>query len=57
MEFDPVRWQRVLLMLSAVLAAILVIGGVVVGFFRPAGQITTSTGTLPLSSTRRECGG
>ena len=35
MEVDPVRWQRVLLMLSAVVAAILVIGGLVVGFFRP----------------------
>ena len=43
MEVDPVRWQRVLLMLSAVVAAILVIGGFVVGFFRPAGQITDST--------------
>jgi type VII secretion protein EccB len=43
MEVDPVRWQRVLLMLSAVVAATLVIGGLVIGFFRPAGQITDST--------------
>ena len=58
MEVDPVRWQRVLLMLSAVLAAILVIGGFVVGFFRPAGQITDSTKIVAERKTGTSvCGG
>jgi type VII secretion protein EccB len=43
MEVDPVRWQRVLLMLSGVVAVVLLIGALVVGWFRPAGQISDST--------------
>ena len=37
MEVDPVRWQRVLLMLSAVVAVILLIGGIG-GRVLPAGR-------------------
>lgn len=42
MEVDPVRWQRVLLMLSAVVGVVLVIGALIVGWFRPAGQVGQS---------------
>ncbi|KWX20461.1 hypothetical protein AFM11_30255 [Mycolicibacterium wolinskyi] len=43
MEVDQTRLQRVLLMLSVIIAVVLVIGGLVVGWFRPAGQIDDST--------------
>lgn len=37
MEINPVRWHRTLLMLSAVLGVVLVVGAFVYGWFRPAG--------------------
>jgi type VII secretion protein EccB len=43
MEVDQTRLQRVLLMLSAIIGAVLVIGGLVVGWFRPAGVVDDST--------------
>jgi type VII secretion protein EccB len=42
MEVDPVRTQRILLMLSAVMGVVLVVGALVVGWFRPAGQVGQS---------------
>lgn len=42
MEVDPVRWQRTLLMLSAVLGVVLVVGAFVYGWFRPAGVVGNS---------------
>ncbi len=42
MEVNPVRWQRTLLMLSAVLGAVLVVGAFLYGWFRPAGLVGTS---------------
>lgn len=43
MDVDQMRLQRVLLMLSVIIGVVLVIGGLVVGWFRPAGQIDDST--------------
>lgn len=42
MEVNPVRWQRTLLMLSAVLGVVLVIGVFLYGWFRPAGLVGNS---------------
>lgn len=39
MDVNPVRWQRTLLMLSAVLGVALVVGAFVYGWFRPAGLV------------------
>ena len=43
MEVNPVRWHRTLLMLSAVLGVVLVVGAFVYGWFRPAGVIGDSS--------------
>nr|VTP02304.1 ESX-1 secretion system protein eccB1 [Mycobacterium riyadhense] len=42
MEVNPVRWQRTLLMLSAVFGVVLVVGAFLFGWFRPAGLVGTS---------------
>ena len=43
MEVNPVRWHRTLLMLSAVLGVVLIVGAFVYGWFRPAGVIGDSS--------------
>ncbi|GAQ32804.1 secretion system protein [Mycobacterium pseudoshottsii JCM 15466] len=43
MEINPVRWHRTLLVLSAVLGVVLVVGAFVYGWFRPAGTIDASS--------------
>ncbi|KEP38781.1 type VII secretion protein EccB [Mycobacterium kansasii] len=43
MEVNPARWHRTLLMLSAVLGVVLVVGAFVYGWFRPAGVIDDSS--------------
>lgn len=43
MEVNPVRWHRTLLMLSAVLGVVLIVGAFVYGWFRPAGVIADSS--------------
>lgn len=43
MEVNPVRWHRTLLMLSAVLGVVLIVGALVYGWFRPAGVIGDSS--------------
>ena len=42
MQVDPVRWQRTMLMLSAVVGVVLLIGAFLVGWFRPAGLVGQS---------------
>jgi type VII secretion protein EccB len=39
MQVDPVRWQRIALMLSGVVAAVLLILAFVIGWMRPAGVV------------------
>ncbi|HUO41007.1 MAG TPA: type VII secretion protein EccB, partial [Mycobacterium sp.] len=39
MQVDPVRWQRVTLMLSGVVGAVLLILAFVIGWMRPAGMV------------------
>ncbi len=42
MQVDPVRWQRVMLMLSGVVGAVLLILAFVIGWIRPAGVVGQS---------------
>jgi len=42
MQVDPVRWQRVMLMLSGVVGAVLLILAFVIGWMRPAGVVGQS---------------
>ncbi|MGV7717790.1 type VII secretion protein EccB [Mycobacterium kansasii] len=42
MEVDPVRLQRVMLLLSAVIGVLLLVGAFVIGWLRPAGMVGTS---------------
>ncbi|MCA4761693.1 type VII secretion protein EccB [Mycobacterium sp. SMC-2] len=50
MEINPVRWHRTLLMLSAVLGVVLVVGAFVYGWFRPAGVIDDASKIVADSS-------
>lgn len=43
MEIDPVRLQRVLLMVSGGIATVLLVGALAAGWFKPAGLIDDST--------------
>lgn len=42
MQVDPVRWQRTMLMLSAVVGVVMLAGAFLIGWFRPAGLVGTS---------------
>lgn len=42
MQVDPVRWQRTMLMLSAVVGVVMLVGAFLIGWFRPAGLVGTS---------------
>lgn len=42
MQVDPVHWQRVMLMLSGVVGAVLLIVAFVIGWMRPAGVVGQS---------------
>jgi type VII secretion protein EccB len=42
MKVDPVRWQRMMLILSAVIGTVLLVGAFVIGWLRPAGLVGTS---------------